>query len=110
MSKIILNKPVITEKSMSLTNQSKFSFSVALHATKSEIRNAVETLFGVKVLNIKTVAVSGKTKHTAKSRKMLKQPDWKKAIVQLTKGQTIDLFNTPEEDKKAKKTPKDKKK
>ena len=68
----IIIKPIITE-------EGKYTFKVAKKATKVEIRNAVEKLFGVKVLKVNTINVNGKTKRVR--YKEGKTPDWKKAIV-----------------------------
>ena len=75
----IIIKPIITEKSNSSIQEGKYTFKVAKKATKVEIRNAVEKLFGVKVLKVNTINVNGKTKRVR--YKEGKTPDWKKAIV-----------------------------
>ena len=75
----IIIKPIITEKSNSGIEEGKYTFKVAKKATKVEIRNAVEKLFGVKVLKVNTINVDGKTKRVR--YKEGKTPDWKKAIV-----------------------------
>jgi large subunit ribosomal protein L23 len=81
--------PVITEKATGLTEQNQVVFRVALTATKPEIRAAVEGLFGVKVLNVNTLVVKGKSKRF-KGRPG-QRSDWKKAVVRLAEGQSIDL-------------------
>ena len=75
----IIIKPVITEKSNFAMGEGKYTFRVAKKATKIDIRNAVEKLFGVKVVDVTTMNVKGKPKrqgvHSGKTS------DWKKAIV-----------------------------
>ena len=79
----IIIAPVVTEKSNDELQQGKYTFKVNKKATKVEIAKAVEKLFEVKVLNVNTMTVRGKTKRVR--YKEGKTPDWKKAIV------TIDL-------------------
>ena len=81
--------PVITEKATVLTEQNKVVFRVAMDATKDEIAAAVEELFKVKVTKVNTLNVEGKTK---RFRGIVgKRPDYKKAIVTLAEGQSIDI-------------------
>ncbi len=75
----IIIKPIITEKSNMEIQEGKYTFKVAKKATKIDIKNAVEKLFEVKVLNVNTMNVSGKSKRVGVHRGMT--PDWKKAIV-----------------------------
>jgi large subunit ribosomal protein L23 len=88
MYQVIL-APVVTEKATRLNESSQVTFRVTLDATKPEIRAAVETLFGVKVEAVNTLVMKGKTKRF-KGRPG-QRSDWKKAIVRLAAGQTIDL-------------------
>ncbi len=75
----IIIAPVITEKSNDELQAGKYTFKVNKKATKIDIRNAVEKLFEVKVLNVNTISVKGKEKRMGKTSG--KTPDWKKAIV-----------------------------
>lgn len=75
----IIIAPVITEKSNDQMQMGKYTFEVNKKATKVEIANAVEKLFGVKVLNVNTMTVRGKTKRVRYVEG--KTSDWKKAIV-----------------------------
>ena len=75
----IIVRPVITEKSNQEMQSGKYTFEVNKKATKVEIAKAVEKLFEVKVLNVNTMMVKGKTKRVR--YKEGKTPDWKKAIV-----------------------------
>jgi large subunit ribosomal protein L23 len=86
----VLLRPLITEKSTSLAGQDKYVFEVDLRANKPQIREAVEVAFGVTVLNVNTMVVKGKNRRFG--RNVTKQPDWKKAIVTLQSGDTIELF------------------
>lgn len=86
----ILKKPLITEKSTELMGENKYTFLVDLKANKVEIRQAVETLFKVKVEKVNTMRVKGKMKRV---RRILgKTPDTKKAIVKIKEGDRIELF------------------
>ena len=79
----IILAPVVTEKSSDGIQEGKYTFKVNKKATKIDIKNAVEKLFEVKVLNVNTMIVKGKTKRVRYVEG--KTPDWKKAIV------TIDI-------------------
>lgn len=84
----IIVRPVVTEKSTSLKAFNQFVFEVDPQATKNEIRQAVETLFRVNVLAVRTLAIPGKlTRRMGKTSGYTS--DWKKAIVKLAPGQEI---------------------
>lgn len=81
--------PVITEKSTFLSEQNKVAFYVPLTATKPEVKEAVESLFKVTVTGVNTIRVKGKTK---RFRGVIGyRNDYKKAIVTLAEGQSIDV-------------------
>ena len=87
----IIIKPLVTEKGSQVREaQNKYLFSVAVTANKIEIKRAVEEIFNVKVKSVKTATVHGKVKRLGVYSG--KRPDWKKAVVPLEPGQTIDLF------------------
>lgn len=91
----VLLGPHISEKATVLADgKNQFVFKVATDATKLEIKNAVEALFGVKVADVNTVQVNGKTKRTM--RGMGKRKDWKKAYIALQPGQEIDFTSSAE--------------
>lgn len=91
----VLVGPHISEKASVLADgKSQFVFKVAVDATKLEIKKAVESLFGVKVDEVRTVNVQGKTKRTA--RGLGKRNDWKKAYVSLQAGQDLDFTSSAE--------------
>lgn len=81
--------PLVTEKATTLTEQGQYVFRVTLDATKPEIRQAIEGLFNVSVASVNTLVVKGKTKRF-KGRPG-QRSDWKKAVVKLAPGQSIDL-------------------
>ena len=88
----IIRTPVITEKATMLTERNQVVFRVAIDSSKPQIKKAVETLFGVKVLGVNTLIQKGKTKRF-KGRPGVRS-DVKKAYVQLAEGQSIDLTAT----------------
>ena len=91
----VLVGPHISEKASVLADgKSQFVFKVAVDATKLEIKKAVESLFSVKVDEVRTVNVQGKTKRTA--RGLGKRNDWKKAYVSLQAGQDLDFTGSAE--------------
>jgi large subunit ribosomal protein L23 len=89
----IILKPLITEKSTKLRDlTNRYLFQVLPKANKYQIKLAVEKLYNVKVLNVKTNIKPGKLKRTGKSVK--KTAKVKKAYIQLDKGQKIELFKS----------------
>jgi large subunit ribosomal protein L23 len=86
----ILLKPVITEKTTMMMSDGKYTFKVPLKANKIEIRKAVEKIFDVKVESVSTLRTMGKYKRMGKF--IGKRPDFKKAIVTLKEGETIEFF------------------
>ncbi len=85
----VIVAPHITEKSTLLSEHNAVVFKVADNATKPEIKAAVEALFGVKVTGVNTLNQEGKTKRW--KGKPYKRSDFKKAIVTLAEGQSIDV-------------------
>jgi len=91
----VLRQGIITEKSVKLQEQNKYTFKVALHATKIDIRRAVETLFNVKVVSVNTIRMPGKAKMIRRrgaAPRPVEAREWKKAIVTIREGQTIDAL------------------
>lgn len=87
----IIRFPSITEKNTNMRMQeNKYVFEVETSANKTLIKRAVENLFNVKVEKVNTANVSGKLKRMGKN--VGYRPDWKKAIVKIKKGQTINQF------------------
>ena len=91
----ILRKGIVTEKSVKLQESNKYTFEVALKANKIDVRRAVETLFKVEVLSVNIMRMPGKPKmmhrKSAQPRPIAPR-EWKKAIVTLKEGQTIDAL------------------
>ena len=87
----VLLRPLVTEKATTLKDeQNQVSFQVALDAYKVEIRHAVETIFKVKVTDVRTQVVFGKEKRMG--RYLGRRPSWKKAVVRLQPDSKIELF------------------
>lgn len=87
----VIKKPHVTEKtSLGSDSTNTVSLVVDKDANKIEIKQAVETLFKVKVSNVRTVNVAGKMKRFGKTS--AKRSNWKKAYVTLQEGQSIDFF------------------
>jgi large subunit ribosomal protein L23 len=88
----VVKRALITEKGSVLREQSnQFSFEVDTTANKIEIKRAVETIFKVKVTEVRTQMMHGKVKRLGRSAG--RRPDWKRAIVTLAADQTIELFD-----------------
>ncbi|GFP77868.1 50S ribosomal protein L23 [Clostridium fungisolvens] len=87
----IIRKPVITEKSMAIMAEKKYTFIVHKSANKVQIKKAVEEVFGVTVEDVKTMRVEGKTKRVGVH--IGKRADFKKAVVKLTAdSKNIEFF------------------
>jgi large subunit ribosomal protein L23 len=87
----IIKRPVVTEKSSHLREEeNQYVFEVATAANKVEIRKAIESLFGVRVAEVRTSIVRGKMRRMR--RGYGKTPNWKKAIVSLQGDDVIELF------------------
>jgi large subunit ribosomal protein L23 len=86
----IIIKPIITEKSAQLVENLQYTFEVAKDANKVEIKNAIEKIFNVKVVAIRTINVHRKAKRMQRYQGF--KPAYKKAIVKLAPGQSIDAF------------------
>ncbi|MDD3114236.1 MAG: 50S ribosomal protein L23 [Anaerovibrio sp.] len=86
----IIIRPLITEKSTTLMAEGKYVFEVAKAANKIEIAKAVSEIFKVKVASVNTINVEGKVKRMGRS--VGKRSDYKKAIVKLAAGETIEFF------------------
>ena len=88
----IIIKPIITEASMDKLTDKKYTFKVASNATKPEIANAVEVMFGVKVASVNTISMKKKPKRLGVHFGYTS--DWKKAVVTLTAdSKTIEFFD-----------------
>lgn len=101
----VIISPIITEKAMKASESGKYSFIVALMATKTTIKQAVENMFKVNVVSIQTNIVKGRQKRTGTRRIEVTAEPWKKAMVQVKKGEKIGIFEpgSEEEEKEKKK-------
>ena len=95
---IILKRPIISEKSMKLAQANLYTFEVSKDATKPLIAKAVADKFNVEVLKVRTMNVKGEMKNQKRVRKSYQTKGFKKAIVQVAKGQKIAIFETPKEE------------
>ena len=86
----ILLAPVVSEKSYGLLDENKYTFLVAPGSNKTEIKIAVEKVFGVKVVSVNTINRAGKRRRTRSG--WGKRPDTTRAIVTVAEGQRIDIF------------------
>ena len=86
----IIRRPIITEKSALLAEKAVYTFEVAKEANKVEIKKAIEEIFGIKVVAIRTVNVHKKAKRMSRYEGF--KSAYKKAIVRLEPGQTIKAF------------------
>jgi len=91
----ILRQGLITEKTVQLQAQNKYTFKVAMGANKIDVRRAVETIFKVKVVSVNMIRMPGKVKmirRKGSAPRPVPPREWKKAIVTLREGQTIDAL------------------
>jgi len=88
----VIVAPVVSEKSYALMEEGIYTFKVHPTASKPEIRDAVQSIFGVKVSKVNTLNRKGKRKRNRKTFTYGSRPDTKRAIVTLAEGETIDLF------------------
>ncbi|MDR0459426.1 MAG: 50S ribosomal protein L23 [Coriobacteriales bacterium] len=86
----VILRPIISERSYDLLNDNRYTFEVAKTANKVEIGKAVEAIFDVKVLKVNTMNVSGKPKRVRYAKGLTRS--WKKAIVTLAAGDSIEAF------------------
>ncbi|MBN1369299.1 MAG: 50S ribosomal protein L23 [Dehalococcoidaceae bacterium] len=86
----VLKKPLVTEKGTILQQEGKYCFVVADKASKWEIKRAVEMVFDVNVTSVNVMNMHGKQRRMG--RRTFQEPAWKKAVVTLQEGQSIQLF------------------
>ncbi|MDP8938477.1 MAG: 50S ribosomal protein L23 [Actinomycetota bacterium] len=90
----VILRPVVSEKSYGLLEDNVYTFVVHPRATKIDVRDAVETIFNVRVVKVNTLNRKGKRKRNRRSPTFGKRPDTKRAIVTLAPGSRIDLFES----------------
>ncbi|MDZ4670853.1 MAG: 50S ribosomal protein L23 [Phototrophicales bacterium] len=89
----VLRRPIVTEKSNAVTEDlGKYTFEVALGANKPQIKEAIEVIFDVEVERVNTMVVPAKRGQRGR-KQYIRAKSWKKAVVTLKPGNTIDLFN-----------------
>jgi large subunit ribosomal protein L23 len=88
----IIVSPVVSEKSYALMEEGVYTFKVHPDASKPQIRDAVQEIFGVKVAKVNTLNRPGKRKRNRRTFTYGKRPDTKRALVTLVEGDSIDLF------------------
>ena len=91
----VLRQGIVTEKSVKLQERNQYTFKVALNANKIDIRRAVESLFKVNVVKVNVMRMPGKPKWIRRrgaAPRPVEPREWKKAIVSIKEGQTIDVL------------------
>jgi large subunit ribosomal protein L23 len=88
----LIIEPIVSEKSYALLEKNVYTFRVHPDASKPEIHDAIQSIFGVRVLNVNTLNRKGKRKRNRRSFSMGKRPDTKRAIVTLHPDDRIELF------------------
>jgi len=90
----ILRRPLVTEKTSRQSGKlAQYSFEVAKNATRTMVKDAVETLFDVKVMRVNVLNTPSKRGRRARSRRLLvRRSGFKKAVVTLAEGQTLEIF------------------
>jgi large subunit ribosomal protein L23 len=86
----VLIKPLQTEKTSAREQSGLYTFQVNVHATKYDVRQAIEQTFKVSVVGVRTITVRGHSKRTNKGT--IKKPNWKKAYIQLAPDNSIDFL------------------
>ncbi len=90
----VILEPVVSEKSYNLLDEGAYTFKVHPDANKIEIRQAIESIFDVRVLKVTTANRKGKRKRNRRALTYGRRPDTKRAIVTLVEGDRIDLFES----------------
>ena len=89
----IVVRPILTEKSMRLVDEGQYMFEITLKANKKQVAEAINQIFGVDVVEVRTHTRPGKTKRLVRQRKTTRTPSHKYAVLTLKKGQKIDGFD-----------------
>ena len=90
----VIIEPIVSEKSYALLEEGVYTFRVHPTASKPEIRDAVETIFGVSVTKVNTLNRKGKRRRNRRTGTFGKRPDTKRALVTLAEGDSIELFGS----------------
>ncbi len=86
----VIIRPIVTERSFDLMNDNKYTFEVAKDATRTQVKAAIEEIFNVHVVKVNTLNVKPKPKRVRYTKGYTRS--WKKAIVTLAEGDTIEIF------------------
>lgn len=105
----VVIKPIISEKSFKEADSRKYTFKVAKSANKTDVKNAIEKMFGVKVLKVFTANIKGTKSRNTRFRRISMDASYKKARVLVAEGQKIDIFEEKTDEKKDKKKNEEKK-
>jgi len=97
MKSSIIIRPYITEKTMNLAMRGWYTFVVAVSANKAVIAGSIKSMYNVTPIDVRTSIMSGKTKKAGRRGLTKTAANWKKAIVKLKAGQTIDAFQIGEQ-------------
>ncbi|MGI6278194.1 MAG: 50S ribosomal protein L23 [Patescibacteria group bacterium] len=89
----VIKKPLISEKSMKMAEDNRYTFIVDTAASKNQIKKAVEAIFGVNVVGVRT-AILKKKKKTLPTRKTIYPSPVKKATIELKKGEKLDIYES----------------
>ncbi len=98
--KHIVKRPLLTEKTLALASRGWYTFEVDKDATKERIKRAVDALFNVKVIDVRTISTSGKTRRVGRLMRTVATSGYKKALVRLASGHRIDAFEATSVEKK----------
>jgi len=90
----VIIEPIVSEKSYALLEEGVYTFRVHPSASKPEIRDAVQKIFGVTVTNVNTLNRDGKRRRNRRTGTFGKRPDTKRAFVTLAEGDSIELFGS----------------
>ncbi len=98
----VLDRPLITEKSLMRAQKGWYSFATDVSATKPMIAKAIEKLYAVTVVGVRTMMMHPKMHRVGRRSRPTAKPHWKKALVHLKEGQTISAFEVTQEGEKKK--------
>jgi large subunit ribosomal protein L23 len=88
----VLKRPIMTEKSLILSDDNKYVFEVDRRANKMQVKQAIEARFGVTVLNVRIINMKAKTRKRSMKQVAIRKQPWKKAIITLAAGDSIQMF------------------
>ncbi|OGJ15785.1 MAG: 50S ribosomal protein L23 [Candidatus Pacebacteria bacterium RIFCSPHIGHO2_01_FULL_46_16] len=102
MQTFAITKPVVTEKTYRLaSSQNAYTFEVSTNVTKNQIKQAIEEIFSVTVVAVRTLMYQSRSKRVGKKRLLSQKTKKKRAVVTLKSGDSIDLFNLSSKEKSA---------